>query len=69
MEKEKDYLRAAADAVSEQAIDNPGFGIPVDPDVADFMGAFTEDAVTLADTLDDVLLEIDSTGGVIHEQE
>lgn len=38
--QEKKYLSAAARQVEQQALDNPGIGIPVDPDVADFMGAF-----------------------------
>jgi len=38
--QEKEYLSAAARLVEQQALDNPGIGIPVDPDVADFMGAF-----------------------------
>lgn len=66
--KEQEYLRAAADAVTEQAFDNPGFGIPVDPDVADYMGAFTEDAVALADLMDDALLTINEGGGIYDEE-
>lgn len=46
---EKEYLRAAADAVTEQAFDNPGIGIPVDPDVAEYMGAFMETALSPGD--------------------
>ena len=38
-----DYLQAAARRVEQQALDNPGLGIPVDPDVADYMGAFLGD--------------------------
>jgi hypothetical protein len=37
---EKERLIAAANMVSRQAAENPGLGIPVDPDVAEFMGAF-----------------------------
>ena len=37
------YLEAAAQKVEQQAMDNPGLGIPVDPDVADYMGAFSSD--------------------------
>jgi hypothetical protein len=43
MEKDLEYLKAAAHAVLRQAEDNPGIGIPVDPDVAEFMGAFQSD--------------------------
>ena len=49
---EKDYLKAAAAAVEHQALENPDLGIPVDPDVAEFMGAFEEQAVGLDDVLD-----------------
>ena len=38
-----DYLKAAAQQVEQQALDHPGIGIPVDPDVADYMGAFHSD--------------------------
>jgi len=38
-----DYLQAAARRVEQQALDNPGLGIPVDPDIADYMGAFFGD--------------------------
>lgn len=42
----KDVLTAAANAVYEQLAEFPEVGIPVDPDVADFMGAFQEDALS-----------------------
>jgi hypothetical protein len=42
---DKEYLMAAARAVDVQAMENPGLGIPVDPEVAEFMGAFEELAV------------------------
>jgi len=41
-----------ANVVDAQATEFPDLGIPVDPDVADFMGAFEETAVGL-DDLDD----------------
>lgn len=37
---EVDFLTSAALIIEQQALDNPGIGIPVDPDLADFMGAF-----------------------------
>lgn len=40
---EAEYLKAAAEAVERQAVDHPGVGIPVDPDVAESMGAFASD--------------------------
>ena len=52
---ENDYLKSAAAAVEKQVVDNPGLGIPADPDVAEFMGAFEEEAVTLDDVLDSLL--------------
>jgi hypothetical protein len=50
---DKEYLLAAANTVSKQATDNPSMLIPVDPEVADFMGAFAEDAISLADIEDE----------------
>jgi len=49
---DKNTLMAAANVVDTQATELPDLGIPVDPDVADFMGAFEETAVGL-DDLDD----------------
>ncbi|AGW12398.1 hypothetical protein [Megalodesulfovibrio gigas] len=50
--QERDRLLAAARMVDRQASADPAMGVPVDPDVADCMGAFVEDAVALED-LDD----------------
>lgn len=41
-----DRLTVAANAVFDQALENPDLGIPADPDVADFMGCFEESAVS-----------------------
>lgn len=41
--KNQEYLKAASHAVLRQAEENPGMGVPVDPDVAEFMGAFQGD--------------------------
>lgn len=60
-------LMAAANVISQQASDNPGIGIPVDPEVADYMGAFTEDAIVLVDMMDDIELSINAEGEVIYE--
>lgn len=60
MTKETDYLAAAARTVEMQAVDNPGIGIPADPDVADFMGAFPGDE-DLADVLE-AQLEVEPDG-------
>ncbi|MBI4804073.1 MAG: hypothetical protein HY795_02435 [Desulfovibrio sp.] len=51
---DKEYLMAAARAVDVQAMENPGLGIPVDPEVAEFMGAFEELAVG-SDDLEDMV--------------
>ena len=46
LDKERQaYLDAAAAEVYRQMEENPGLGIPVDPDVADHMGAFQETAI------------------------
>ena len=67
-DKEKDYLKAAVNVVAQQATDNPLWGgVAVDPAVADWMGAFTESAVTLADLADDVLLSVNAQGDVVYE--
>jgi hypothetical protein len=44
MERNNDFLQAAAEAVERQAMEAPDLGIPVDPDVAEYMGAFEEKA-------------------------
>lgn len=49
---DKNRLMAAANVVDFQATELPDLGIPVDPDVADFMGAFEETAVGLDDLND-----------------
>lgn len=51
---DKEYLMAAARVVDVQAMENPGLGIPVDPEVAEFMGAFEELAVG-PDDLEDMV--------------
>ena len=52
MERNNDFLQAAAEAVERQAMENPDLGIPVDPDVAEYMGAFEETAVSLDDFME-----------------
>ncbi|HML53202.1 MAG TPA: hypothetical protein PKC79_03850 [Solidesulfovibrio magneticus] len=46
---EKKQLKAAARAVDVQASEYPSLGIPADPEVADFLGAFEEKAIGLDD--------------------
>lgn len=60
-------LMATANVVSQQASENPGIGIPIDPEVAEYMGAFTEDAIILADLADDIVLSTNAEGEVIYE--
>jgi len=52
-------LTAAADAVIAQAMENPELGILADPDVAEFMGCFEEQAVSP----DDFILVDDDDDG------
>jgi hypothetical protein len=52
MEQDKAYLNAAAEAVYQQLEENPGMSIPVDPDVAEHMGAFSDEAMSEADALE-----------------
>lgn len=60
-------LMATANVVSQQASENPGIGIPIDPEVAEYMGAFTEHAIILADLADDIDLSTNTEGEVIYE--
>ena len=46
---EREALKAAARAVDVQASEYPSLGIPADPEVADFLGAFEEQAIGLDD--------------------
>lgn len=64
----KEYLAAAARAAAEQLVADPALYIPLDPDVADYMGAFTEDAIVLADLIEDALLTINSQGEAVYER-
>ena len=65
---DKEYLTAAANMVCGQLAEEPTLALPLDPDVADFMGAFTEDALTLADLVDDTLLAMNEQGEVCYGQ-
>ncbi len=38
-----EFLKSAARAIEDQIAANPHLGAPVDPDVADYMGAFEEE--------------------------
>jgi len=51
-EQEQTYLEAAAEAVERQMMENPGVPVPVDPDVAAYMGAMQDDAMNFADALE-----------------
>ena len=62
----KDYLKAAAQAIAAQLAENVRLHIPLDPDVADYMGAFIEDAIGLADVIEDGLLTINWQGEVVY---
>lgn len=57
MDQDKAYLNAAAEAVYRQLEENPGMSIPVDPDVAEHMGAFSDEAMSEADALEGVSRE------------
>jgi len=62
----KDYLTAAATAAAEQLAENPALYVPLDPDVADHMGAFQEDALSLADVEEDSLFTLNDDGEVVY---
>jgi len=44
-----EILKASSEVVEVQAMDNPGIAIPVDPDLADFLGAFVDAAINQND--------------------
>ena len=62
----KDYLKAAAKAVAEQLAENAALYVPLDPDVADHVGAFHEDALSLADVIEDGLFTLNDQGEVVY---
>ena len=63
----KEYLRAAAKAIAQQIEGNLlVIGVSLDPDVADYMGAFEEEAITLADVVEDGLLTVTNSGEVMY---
>lgn len=51
-----EYLDAAARQVDIEASENPGAAVEVDPDVAEFLGAFEETGLTLEEALDAAIL-------------
>ncbi len=55
----KEYLDAAAQKAFEELANNPHLGVPLDPDVAEHMGIFEEDAVSLADIDSHVDIDMD----------
>jgi hypothetical protein len=63
---DKDYLTAAAKAAAEQLAEDAALHVPLDPDVADFMGAFREDAIDLADVIEDGLFTLNEQGEVVY---
>lgn len=64
--QQKSYLHSAACTVELQAALHLGVGIPVDPDVADYLGAFTETALQPTDLAEDDLLEVTAQGEVFN---
>ena len=62
----KDYLTAAAKAAAEQIAEDAALCVPLDPDVADHTGAFHEDAISLADVIEDGLITLKDQREVIY---
>ena len=60
----KDYLKAAAKAIAEQLAENAALSVSIDPDVAEHMGAFHKDALSLADVIEDGLFTLNDQGEV-----
>ncbi|ACS79745.1 hypothetical protein [Maridesulfovibrio salexigens] len=48
----KKHLNDQADQLDREMTENPGAAIEVDPELADHMGAFEEDALTLEEAED-----------------
>lgn len=61
MTTEDESLKAAADDIYRQLADNPGIGIPVDPDMVDFLG-LPELPPELADGDGSEFLAVDEDG-------
>lgn len=59
----EEFLLESANKAFAQVSENPTLGIPLDPDVADYVGAFEENAISLADVLTDALTNAE-TGGM-----
>lgn len=55
---DQDYLALASSMINAESLTGP---VPVDPDIADAMGAFAEDALSADDALDSHFDGIDPT--------
>jgi hypothetical protein len=55
---DQDYLTLASSMINDQSLSGP---VPVDPDIAEAMGAFTDDALSADDALDSHFDGIDPT--------
>ena len=53
--KEQSYLRDAANEIDR--LGSKGLPVEVDPDLADYMGAFTDEALTPEDAIDSLFDE------------
>lgn len=60
-ERENERFKAAADDIYGQLADNPGIGIPVDPEMIDFLG-LPELSSELADGDGSEFLVVDEDG-------
>lgn len=63
--QENERLKAAADDIYQQLADNPGIGIPVDPDMIDFLG-LTEAPTELANGDGSESLSVDKDGNYYY---
>ena len=60
-DQENERLKAAADDIYQQLADNPGIGVPVDPDMIDFLG-LTEAPPELEEGDGSEFLSVDGNG-------
>lgn len=52
---EAEYLKASADEIDRLA--SLGLPVSVDPDITEFMGAMFEDALSVEDALDSIVID------------
>lgn len=65
--KQEEILKHAAKDVFDQLAENPNLAIPLDPELAEYMGAFEEKAVNISELDNDTSLN--ENGEISHVNE